>query len=157
RISIAGIALAAFTAAAQTPPSPPPAPSAPAPKPSRIVGVDRIVAVVNDEVITQNDLNERVALITRQLQKQGGQLPGSDALSQQIMEGMINDLLQLQLAKENGMKVDDATLDRTIDRIAQENNLPMTEFRAALERDGIKYSRFREDIRNEILLARLRE
>jgi peptidyl-prolyl cis-trans isomerase SurA len=125
--------------------------------PSRVIPIDRIVAVVNTEVITQNDLSDRVNLVVRQLQRQGGQLPPSDVLSRQILERLINDLLQVQLAKETGIKVDDATLDRTIERIAQENNLPMTEFRAALEKDGIKYPRFREDIRNEILLARLRE
>ena len=127
------------------------------PPTSRVIPVDRIVAVVNNEVITQNDLNERVGLVVRQLQRQGGQLPPSDVLSRQILERLINDLLQVQLAKETGIKVDDTTLDRTIERIAQENNLSMTEFRGALERDGIKYPRFREDIRNEILLARLRE
>ncbi|MBC8024035.1 MAG: peptidylprolyl isomerase [Burkholderiales bacterium] len=125
--------------------------------PSRVVPVDRIVAVVNDEVITQNDLTERVGLVAKQLQRQGNQLPASDVLSRQILERMINDMLQAQLAKETGIKVDDATLDRTIERIAQENNLAMTDFRAALERDGVKYPRFREDIRSEILLARLRE
>jgi peptidyl-prolyl cis-trans isomerase SurA len=125
--------------------------------PSRIVPVDRIVAVVNEDVITQNDLNERVALVVRQLQRQGAQLPPADALARQILERMVNDRIQLQLAKENGIKVDDATLDRTIERIAAENNMPMADFRTALERDGIKYSRFREDIRNEILIARLRE
>jgi peptidyl-prolyl cis-trans isomerase SurA len=125
--------------------------------PSRVIAVDRIVAVVNDEVITQNDLAERVNLVVRQLQRQGGQLPPSDVLSRQILERMINDLLQVQLAKETAIKVDDATLDRTIERIATENNLSMTEFRAALDKDGVRYPRFREDIRNEILLSRLRE
>ena len=125
--------------------------------PSRVVAVDRIVAVVNDEVITQNDLAERVSLVVRQLQRQGGQLPPTDVLSRQILERMINDLLQVQLAKENGIKVDDATLDKTIERIAQENNLAMPEFRAALDKDGVRFPRFREDIRNEILLSRLRE
>lgn len=125
--------------------------------PSRIVPVDRIVAVVNDDVITQNDLTERVALVVRQLQRQGGELPSSDTLSRQILERMINDLVQVQLAKENGIKVDDNTLDHTIDRIATENNLSMKDFRAALDRDGVRFPRFREDIRNEILLARLRE
>ena len=127
------------------------------PTASRVAPVDRIVAVVNDEVITNNDLSERVGLVTKQLQRQGGQMPTTDVLSRQILERMINDLLQVQLAKETGIKVDDATLDRTIERIAQENNLSMTDFRAALERDGVRYTKFREDIRNEILLARLRE
>jgi len=125
--------------------------------PSRVQPVDRIVAVVNDEVITSNELADKVGLITRQLQRQGGQLPANDVLTQQILERMVNDLLQAQLAKETGIKVDDATLERTIDRIAQENNLSRSDFRVALERDGIKYPRFREDIRNEIALARLRE
>jgi peptidyl-prolyl cis-trans isomerase SurA len=125
--------------------------------PPRVIGVDRIVAVVNDEVITQNDLNERVQLVMKQLQKQGGQLPAVDTLQRQILERMINDQVQVQLAKENGIKVDDATLDRTIERIAAENSMQLPQFRTALERDGIRYPRFREDIRNEILLARLRE
>jgi peptidyl-prolyl cis-trans isomerase SurA len=145
RPALAACTLAALAAAAQSP------------APSRVQPVDRIVAVVNDEVITQNDLNERVTLITRQLQRQGGQLPAANVLSAQILERMINDMVQVQLAKETGIKVDDQTLDRTIERIAQENNLTVAQFRGALERDGIKYPRFREDIRNEILLARLRE
>ena len=128
-----------------------------APTPPRVVPVDRIVAVVNDEVITQNDLSDRVNLVMRQIQRQGGQLPSADVLTRQILERMVNDLVQVQLAKETGIKVDDATLDRTIERIAQENNLAVPAFRAALERDGIRFARFREDIRSEILLARLRE
>src|SRR5205085_202486 len=113
--------------------------------PSRIVPVDRIVAVVNDEVLTGNDLNERVALVVRQIQRAGGQLPSAEALQRQILERMINDLVQVQMAKESGIKVDDLTLDRTIERISQENNMTMIDFRKALERDGIRYARFRED------------
>jgi len=129
----------------------------PAAKPRRAILIDRIVAVVNDEVITLNDLSERVNLVMRQIQRQGGQVPGADVLTRQILERMVNDLVQVQLAKETGIKVDDATLDKTIERIAQENNLAVSAFRGALERDGIRYPRFREDIRSEILLARLRE
>src|SRR5258708_5060255 len=125
--------------------------------PSRVQPVDRIVAIVNDEVITQNDLNERVNLVIRQLQRQGNQVPSSDVLSRQILERMITDMLQTQLAKETGIKVDDVMLDKTIERIAQDNNLSMPDFRNALDKDGIKYPRFREDIRNEMVLARLRE
>jgi len=125
--------------------------------PSKVIPVDRIVAVVNDEVITANDLNERVSLVVKQLQRQGGQLPSADVLQRQILERMINDLVQVQMAKENGIKVDDLTLERTIERIASENNMTIIQFRQALEKDGIRWSRFREDIRSEILLARLRE
>ena len=159
-------ATAAAPAATQSATATPPARSASTPDPRlapaanaapRVQPVDRIVAVVNDEVLTQNDLAERVNLVTKQLQRQGGQMPASDVLSRQILERMINDLLQVQLAKETGIKVDDATLDRTIERIAQENQMSLTDFRSALERDGVRYTKFREDIRNEILLARLRE
>ena len=148
RLLPAAAACAALAAGAQAP-SPPAS--------ARVVPVDRIVAVVNDEVITHNDLAERVSLVMRQLQRQGGQLPSADTLTRQILDRMVNDLVQVQLAKETGIKVDDPTLDRTIERIAQENNLSVTAFRGALERDGIRFPRFREDIRSEILLARLRE
>jgi len=162
-VVIAFLGAAALPAAAQAPASPPvaaaasPAPPRAAVAPSRVQPVDRIVAVVNEDVITQNDLNDRVGLVTRQLTRQGGQLPSKDVLTQQILEKMINDLLQVQLANETGVKVDDATLERTIDRIAQENNMSRTDFRTALERDGIQFTKFREDIRNEIIVARLRE
>jgi peptidyl-prolyl cis-trans isomerase SurA len=149
RLLPAAAACAVLAAGAQAP--------SPAPAPARVAPVDRIVAVVNDEVITHNDLAERVSLVMRQLQRQGGQLPPADTLTRQILERMVNDLVQVQLAKETGIKVDDQTLDRTIERIAQENNLSVTAFRGALERDGIRFPRFREDIRSEILLARLRE
>ena len=122
-----------------------------------VVTVDRIVAIVNDEVITQNELGERTRLVIAQLRRAGGQLPSPDALQQQVLERMINDLVQVQLAKETGVKVDDATIEKTIQRIADDNNMSMTAFRQALERDGIRYARFREDMRNELVLARLRE
>ena len=158
RILLALAALVAMAAHGQDPLQPPGRlDTRLATTPSRIVPVDRIVAVVNDEVITANDLEERVQLVMRQLQRQGGQLPPPDVLQKQILERMVNDMLQIQLAKETGIKIDDTTLDRTIERIAQENKLSMGEFRAALERDGIRYSRFRDDIRNELMLARLRE
>ncbi len=160
RILIAGVAACAFAAAAETAP----ASSAPgrldtrlSTTPSKIVPVDRIVAVVNDDVITDNELKDRVNLVVRQLQRQGGELPPADALTRQILERMINDLLQVQLAKDTGIKIDDITLDRTIERIAQENNLSVPDFRKALEKDGINYARFRDDIRNEVTIARLRE
>ena len=149
RLLLAAAAFSSLAAIAQTPNLPSPG--------GRVTQVDRIVAIVNDEVITFNDLTERVSLVVRQIQRQGGQMPAAAELSRQILERMVNDLVQVQLAKETGIKVDDATLDRTIERIAQENNLAVAAFRAALERDGIRYPRFREDIRSEILLARLRE
>jgi peptidyl-prolyl cis-trans isomerase SurA len=125
--------------------------------PRSVVPVDRIVAVVNDDVITANELAERTRLVSAQLRRAGGQLPPTDALQRQVLERMINDMVQIQLAKETGVKVDDAMVEKTVQRIADDNNLSMTAFRQALERDGVRYARFREDMRNELILTRLRE
>lgn len=119
--------------------------------------IDRIVAIVNEEIITLNELNTRKAIVLRQLRKQGTPLPPDDLLSRQVLDRMIMDAAQLQLAKETGVRVDDTQLDRTLARIAQDNGMTLTEFRSAVEQDGATYARFREDIRNEILLARVRE
>ncbi|MEO8103900.1 MAG: SurA N-terminal domain-containing protein, partial [Betaproteobacteria bacterium] len=122
-----------------------------------VVELDRIVAVVNNEVITSNDLNSRMAMVVKQLQAQSTQLPPQDALKKQLLERMINDMVQMQEAKETGIKVDDATLDKALQRIADENTLSMTEFRRRLEQDGVSWQKFREEVRGEVIMSRLRE
>lgn len=119
--------------------------------------VDRIVAVVNNEVITQFELNDRIRIIVQQLRKQGTPLPPQEVLEKQMLERMITDQVQLQFARETGIRVDDLQLDKTLQRIAQENNLSLEAFRAALEKDGVSFARFRDEIRDEIILGRLRE
>ena len=126
-------------------------------KPGGIIELDRIVAVVNNEVITMNDLNERVATVVAQLKRQGTPLPPVDVLRKQLLDRMVLDLVEIQEAKETGIKVDDATLDKTLQRIADENSLSMTEFRRLTEQDGIRWSKFREEIRAEVLKTRLRD
>lgn len=127
------------------------------PASDRIVLADRIVAVVNNEVITQRGLAERVDTVVRQLERKGTDVPPREILERQILERMIVDRAQLQFAEESGIRVDDATLDAAIERIAANNQLSLAEFREALARDGIPYSAFREDVRAEITLSRLRE
>ena len=128
------------------------------PRPSsRIVLVDRIVAVVNTEVITQYELQSRLRQIQAQLKQQGTPLPAAGVLDKQVLERLIVDRVQLQLARETALRVDDQQLDRAIERIAQENKMSLPQFRQALEKDGISYPSFREDIRTEIVLTRLRE
>ncbi len=120
--------------------------------------IDRIAAVVNDDVITVYELNDKLNIVEQQLKKQGTPLPAMDELKKQILERMITDMLQSQQARETGVRVDDAQLDKTLRRIAQENKFPsLLEFRARLEQDGIEYKKFREEIRSEIVSARLRE
>jgi peptidyl-prolyl cis-trans isomerase SurA len=125
--------------------------------PSAVVLVDRIVAVVNSEVITSREVAERVKAVTQQLSQQGTPLPPADVLQKQVLERMIMDRLQIQLAKETALRVDDLQLDRTVARVAESNKMSLTEFRHTLERDGIQFDKFREEIRNEVMLSRLRE
>ena len=123
----------------------------------RAVEVDRVVAVVNNEVITAVELRERVQTTTAQLQRQGIQLPPVEVLERQLLERLILERAQAQLAAETGLRIDEATVDRAIQRIASNNNLDERGLRQALDQDGISWSRFRAEIHNEILFGRLRE
>lgn len=126
-------------------------------RPQSVQVIDRIAVVVNDEVITRHELNERTRVATAQLRQQGAPLPPQEVLERQILERMIMDRVQLQFAKETGLRIDDTELDRAISRIAAENKLSLPQLRAALEKDGVPFSKFREEIRGEITIARLRE
>ncbi len=121
------------------------------------VEVDRIVAVVNDEAITAFELRARLAKVENQLRVQNVQLPPRDVLERQLLERMIIDRVQLQFAKETGLRISDIELDAAIRRIAEGNRLSLQEFRAALEKDGIPWAKFREELREEIVLSRLRD
>ncbi len=121
------------------------------------VEVDRIVAVVGDEVITLRELQKHTERALQQLKKQGTQLPPRDVLRAQILERMIMDRIQLQFARETGIRVDDSELDQALVRIASGNKMSLPQFREALEKDGIEFSKFREDIREEMTIGRLRE
>jgi peptidyl-prolyl cis-trans isomerase SurA len=125
--------------------------------PQRSVLVDRIVAVVNKEVITYSELNEAIAAAERQLRRQGTQAPEREVLERQLLERLIIDKAQLQLARDTGIRVDDVQLDRAMQRIAEQNNMTLAQFRAALERDGVRISQFRDEVRDQIMLTRLRE
>lgn len=122
-----------------------------------IIKMDRIIAFVDQAVITENELADRIQTVRSQIEKQGTSAPPNDVLQRQVLERLINDRLLLQYAAQTGIRVDDTQLDKTVERIAEQNQLKMPEFRAALEQEGINYRRFREDIRNEITIARLRE
>ncbi len=122
-----------------------------------VVKLDRIVAIVDQTVITEQELEGRIRTVTAQLKKQGTELPPDNILRKQILERLISDTLQLQYAAQTGLKVDDNQLDRTIERIAEQNKMTITEFSEALAADGVSMRKFRADIRSEITIARLRE
>lgn len=118
---------------------------------------DRIVAVVNDEVVTLYELRTRLDLALRQLQKQGTPLPTRDVLEKQMLERLVMDKVQLQHAKETGVKVEDGQLEQALQRIATGNKMSLAQLREALKKDGIVFTKFREEIRDEMTIARVRE
>jgi peptidyl-prolyl cis-trans isomerase SurA len=125
--------------------------------PSRVEFIDRIVVVVNNDIITAYELNSRIEVVKSQLASQKIPVPPRDVLEKQLLERMINERVQLQFASETGIRVDDIALDRAIERIAQGNRMSVDQLRQALEKDGVSFAKFREDIRNEITLARIKE
>lgn len=133
------------------------APAVPAAKAPRVYLADAIIAVVNSEVITRQELLERMKLVEQRMRNQGIALPPPQQFQRQLLERMIVDRAQMQLAKEYGIRIDDTMLDRAIARIAEQNKMTLPHFRAELEREGTPFARFREEIREEITLQRLRE
>ncbi len=119
--------------------------------------INGIAVVVNDEVITKMEVAEKIASIERSLKAQGTNPPSRDDLEKQIVERLIIDRLQIQLAKEQGMRIDDMMLDRALLRMAEQNKTSMQEMRNQIERDGTSFASFREEIRDEIMMQRIRE
>jgi peptidyl-prolyl cis-trans isomerase SurA len=128
-----------------------------APAAHAVTLVDRIVAVVNKEVITYSELNEAVGMAERQMRRQGTPSPERAVLERQMLERLILDKAQLQLARETGIRIDELQLDRAVERIAQTNNMTLADFRRALEADGIVFDSWRNDVRTQMMMARLRE
>ena len=124
---------------------------------ARIQLVDRVVAVVNDEVITRYELNEQKRAVTAQLKRQGVTMPPDAELDAQVLERFINERVQLQFAKENGVRADDETVNASLQRIAGDNKMSMLQFAAALKQDGVTLEKFRDELKNEIVLSRLRD
>ena len=122
-----------------------------------IVEIDRIVAVVNDDVIVQSEMQTRMRTVIEQLEKSGVPSPPRDVLEKQILEQLILDRLQIQLAESTGIRIDDETLNRQIVDIARQNNLSLREFRDILERDGYGFAAFREEIRDELVKSRVQQ
>ena len=123
------------------------------------VELDRIVAIVNNDIITYSALQNEVRTVSQQLRQQRAAqpLPPNDVLQKQVLERLIVKELQLQLADSTGIRVDDETLNKTTSRIAADNKLTLQQFRDALTKEGYDFAVFREDIRKEIILTRLRE
>ncbi|MDR5780272.1 peptidylprolyl isomerase [Caballeronia sp. LZ065] len=118
---------------------------------------DSVVAVVNDGVITQRELEERTALIAKRLQQQNAPVPPADQMQRQVLDQMVLERIQLQKAKDDGINVDDATVNRTLARLAQQNQMTLDVYRSRIEAQGVPWATFVRDARTELTLSKLRE
>ena len=119
--------------------------------------LDRVVAVVGEEALMESELQDRMQMVRSQIKDRGLNVPPDEVLREQVMERLVIDTIQLQLAEKNGLRIDEQTLSGTIDRIARQNNMTRNQFRQAIENDGMTFAAFREQIRQEMLISQVRQ
>ncbi|MES2141740.1 MAG: peptidylprolyl isomerase [Pseudomonadota bacterium] len=119
--------------------------------------LDRIKAVVNTHVITQQQLSEQIEFTRQQLQAENKPIPSATLLEKQVLDHMIDTELQRQLAESAGMKIDEAGLDKTIASIAQRNGLTVEQLRSRLEQENMPYAKYRQKIREQLIISRLQQ
>ena len=119
--------------------------------------LDRIIAVVNEDVILESELQEMTQTVRQQIRQREGAMPSSDVLRRQVLERLIMQRIQLQRADQTGVRVADDALNAALAQIAQNNNMTLRQFRDVIEEDGYDYADFRENIREEMIISRLRK
>jgi len=120
------------------------------------VSLDSIVAIVDESVITERELKDRIELIKNDFARTNRSLPSSDVLQRQVLEALINDSLLLQEANRRGIKITDGQLNQAMQRVAQQNNMSLSAFRDAVIADGLDYEKARENVRRDLIMSTLR-
>jgi peptidyl-prolyl cis-trans isomerase SurA len=118
---------------------------------------DYIVAVVNSELVTANEVEQRSARVRDEARRGGGRLPPGDVLRKQVVDALIDERVLITYARDSGMKVDEAELDRAVNSVAANNRVTLADLRRRLQAEGIEFSRFRSSLRDQILVERVRE
>lgn len=118
---------------------------------------DYIVAVVNSEPITNNEVRARMARVAQNVSEQGGQLPPQSELARQVLERLIVERVQLQEASDTGLKVDDLTVNQAMANVARQNNTDLPGLLSRLKAEGLSEAQFRAEIRNQMTMQRVRE
>jgi len=136
-------------------PAPPSASTAPREGAQR--QADFIVAVVNSEPITNNEVRAKLLRTEQLLKQQGSAVPPRNQLLPQLLERMVSDKAQLQAAQASGLKIDDNAVEGAVQTVARQNQITVDELRLRLKADGIDYDQFRSEIRDELLISRLRQ
>ena len=119
--------------------------------------LDSIAVVVNEDVITSNELADKVRYYEKQIQLSSGSVSDMDSLKKQVLERMIRDKVQLQQAAQFGIQIDDISLNRMIDAMAKKNNMSLNQLRATLEQEGIDFGDFRSQTRDELIIQELQK
>lgn len=119
--------------------------------------LDRIVAVVENDVIMESELRERVNVLIKQFEKNPEALPPQKILIEQVLQRLIVERLQLQLAEQRGIQIDELTLDQTMRNLAKRNRMTLEQFRQVLVQQGLDYATYREQVRSEMVLDQLRQ
>jgi peptidyl-prolyl cis-trans isomerase SurA len=119
--------------------------------------IDRIIAVVDQDVILQSELDDAVANVQAQYARNPERLPPHDALQRQVLQRLIMQKLELQRADDTGVKVSDADVDQTLGQIAAQNHLGLAQLRGAIEQQGMDYDHFRNQVRDQVVIDRLRQ
>ena len=122
---------------------------------AKIELIDRVVAVVDSGVIMESQLNSRVEEILIRLKSDKAELPPLNLLEEQVLERLIIEEIQLQLAERAGIKISDSELNQTLSRVSAQNNLSLDDFRIKLEEEGTSYRSFRDTIRKELIIQRV--
>ena len=119
--------------------------------------LDSVIAIVDDEVILQSQLDARVRTVVSRLSAQGTRLPPRDVLENRVLEQLVTDTIQLQRAEQMGMRISDNELNDTMQNIAARNNMTLSQFEAQLKQEGLTYREAREQIRREMLISRVQQ
>jgi peptidyl-prolyl cis-trans isomerase SurA len=121
------------------------------------VVLDRSIVLVEEDLVTERELDDRVAEIKRRLQGQNVSLPSDESLRKQVLDRLILDQIQLQMAAQIGIRIDDLTLDREMANLAKNNGMSLLDFREKIIREGLDYAKFREEVRKELTIKLLRK
>ncbi len=128
-----------------------------APALAQVQPLDRVVAIVDNDVIMQSQLQQRLDEVRQTIEKRGADAPPQGVLEQQVLERLILENLQLQIGERSGIRISDEELNQALVTIAQRNGMTPEQFRAALERDGMSFDEAREQIRREMIISRVRQ
>ena len=124
---------------------------------AEVVPLDRVVAIVDTDVVMQSQLDQRLREVRATIQKRGAPLPPEHVLTQQVLERLIIENIQLQIGDRSGVRITDEELNQAMGTIAQRNNMSLDQFRAALAHDGLSYDEAREQVRREMIISRVRQ